>query len=579
MQHIPNVQKMLLVSESADVSDTPTGAMIACLAVLVLDINSNDISEFRSTYRQWQEQANKFATRFGFATQFKAVSKRVVRGDDLFGDDDDVEDLGKAIVKNRVSIYADTRIEKSLYTLLVKLGRCLIKDNPSAWAYVEKNISAIKNTRLTSIFLSDEDEPTTIDGLDPNSASQDMRKLYQKITGGKPTYGYALDPRVLKQLREDKPQLMEEYARLNKVLNREVKRLVFRYVRNKQKVMVPVDEVSKFLEKQNVLHNMPRGFTGGQVDENMKFYTAEGHELDKAPVGLVRMNPKYDPAQNDTYVLYAQVYGKSEKGGDVSSGRIRTVTMNAANKVKRHAAVSDFLDNEEKIRAKWLKDLKRKGTKEQMMAMMVELLYVTSARIGGKGNKSKGETTYGLTTLTGDHVAIKGNSLHFNYMGKKGAAQPSKYPLGTAEGRLIAEIMKKRLTDIEPGELVFTFRGKAIIRHAISKYLKSLGTQLSPHDFRRSTGTKMARQLLAKNPFTARAKKGEKLKESEVNKWFATQMTEIGAKLHHTTGGDKIEWKTAVKSYIDPQVVHNFYDSLGVRPPSAVPKAGSSAGE
>lgn len=565
------VNKIILVSESADASSSPDGAMAACLATLVLDINSNPVDEFRTSYRQWFDHAKSFANKFGFGPEFKSVSKRIMRGDDMFGDDDDVVELGKLIKRNRAAIYEDTSISREMFKLLICCARVLVKDDPKAWAYIEKNISLLRNTRLTSIFLPDQDEPVQIDGIEPSSASVQMRQVYKKLTGNDPKYGYFIAPQSIPKLREANPTLWEEYAKLSKVLNKETKRLVFRYVRNKQLERASVDEVSKFLDSQGLLHNLPRGFTGGQIDENMKFYTANGLQLDKAPVGLVRMNPKYDPAQDNTYVLYVVGYGKTDKGGDVGAGRIRTVTMNAANKVKRHRVVQDFIENEERIRGKWLRDLKRKGTKEQVMACMVELLWATSARIGGKGNKTDGETTYGLSTLTVGHVKIKGAKLLFDYVGKKKTPQPATYMLNTAEGKLVKDVIEKLLADKDDDELVFEFRGRPIIRHAISKYLKTLGTEMSAHSFRRATGTKMAMQILSKNPFQAKAKKGA-LKEAEVNKWFKNEMLKIGEALHHRNG-EKVTGMTAVRSYIDPTVIENFYASLGMRVPSFVPIA------
>lgn len=564
-----SVKKIIFISESADASSTPAGALAACLSIIVLDINDNSVSEFRSQYRQFFDLAKNFASKNGFGSEFKSVSKRIMRGDDMFGDDDDVMELGKQIRRNRKSLYEDKAISKELFKLIIAGARNLIKDDKNAWDYLCKNISLLHNTRLTAAFVPDDDEPVKIDGLDPSSASKQMRQVYLKMTGEQPKYGYFVNPMLIPQYREKNPKLWEEYARLSKVLNRETKRLVFRYVRTKQKQHVSVDEINKFLDKQGLLHNMPRGFTGGLVDENMKFYTSTGNRLSKAPSGLVRMNPKYDPAQDNTYVLYVTGFGKTSKGGDQSNGRIRTETYNESNKKKRHAVAQQFLENENRIRAKWLKDLKRNGTKEQIMATMVELLWATSARIGGQGNKTAGETTYGLSTLVTDHVRIKGNKLLFDYIGKKKTPQPAVYMLSSQEAKLVGQIMAKLIADKEKDELVFTFRGRPVLRHSIGQYLKSLGTQMSAHSFRRVTGTRMALQILKNNPFINKAKKGE-VKETEVNRWFKTEMTKIGEALHHRNG-EKVTGMTAVKSYIDPTVIENFYDSLGLRVPSFVP--------
>lgn len=563
------VKKILFVSESADVSASPLGGLIASLATIALDINDNSVSEFRNSYRAWSEHGKKFASKYGFGEEFRNVSKRVLRGDDLFGDDDDVIELGKMVARARKSIYEDTNISREMYKLLMALAKCLIKDDERAWQYVEKNISIVRDTRLTSVFLSDEDEPIEIDGLSASSASTQMRTLYKKITGSEPKYGFFINPGEAKAFREKNPEQWSEYARLSKVLTREVKRQVSRYTRNKQKHTVTVDEVSKFLDKQGLLHNMPRGFIGGLVDESMNFYTPAGKKLDKQPMGLVRMNPKYDPKTDDTYVMFSIVYGKNDKGGDAAAGRIRTEAMNTANKVKRHAAANDFMENEEKVRAKWLRDLKRPHTKEQIMAAMVELLYATSARIGGPGNETKGEPTYGLSTLRPSHVKIVGTKLRFEYVGKKLSDQSAIYSLATPAGKLIAPVIKKLLEDADEGEPVFQFRGRPIIRHAISKYLATLGTAIKPHGFRRVTGSRMTQEILAKHPFKAKLAKG-KLTETEVNKWFRSEMLKVGAELNHRNG-EKLTGMTAVKAYIDPKIIENFYKSLNIRVPAFVP--------
>lgn len=564
-----SVQPIIMVSQSADASATPLGSLVSCLAIVVLDINDNPIAEFRNKYSEWAESAQRFATKYGYGPEFRAVSKRVKAGSDLFGDDDDVTDLGKLIYRNRKAVYADTSISRDMYKLMVMCARCLYKDDDTAWKYIEKHVSILRDARLTSIFLSDEDEPIEIDGMNASSASNEMKSVYKKLTGDVPKFGYALNPTLIKGYREDNPKLWDEYSRLNKLLNKETKRLVFRFVRNSGKERVPVDAVSKFLDKQGLLHNLPRGFEGGLIDENMEYYTAAGNKLDKAPVGLVRMNPKYDPKSDNTYVLYALVYGKNEKGGDASAGRIRTVSMNQANREKRHAVALDFIDNEKRVRSKWLADLKRKHSKEQILAALVELLWATSARVGGKGNATKGEPTYGLTTLRKSHMKIKNNELYFEYTGKKLSDQSATYNIATPEGRLVGQIVAKLLEQADDGEPVFQFRGKPIIRHAIAKYLKTLGTDMSPHSFRRVTGSKMAMDIIAKNPFSGRKKP---VTEREVNAWLKKQMKEVGRVLGHRNG-ENVSEMVALKSYIAPQIIAQFYDSLSLRPPNFIPSA------
>lgn len=561
-------------SLSADQSVTPAGAFAASLAVVVLDINDNDVKPFREQFKLWAGYAQPFATKIGVGPEFKALAKRVMKGDDLYGDDDDVVDFGKAVKggEGRAALNGDTRTSREMVKLIVACARCLAKDDEKAWQYLERNVSILENPRLTSVFLSDDDSAVEIDGVGASEAAKKMRAVVQKLTGNAVKDGYFINPLKARDYAEKNPAAAEEYKKLKKILDAEVKRLVFRYVRNKAAQMVSIDEVSKFLEKQGVMHNLPRGFTGGQIDENGNFYTAEGKPLASKPMGQVRMNPKYDPAQDNTYVLYVMGYGKSEDGKELGPGRVRTTTMLQSNKERRHSQVADFIANEAKIRGKWLKDLDRRGTKEQVMAALVEMMWATSARIGGKGNQSAGEPTYGMTTLQVQHVRIKGQKILFDYTGKKNSPQPATYNLGTTEGRKVKAIVERLIEDAEPTDLLFTFRHREILRHAINKYLKSIGCPMSAHGFRRVKGTQVAMELLRKSPFTAKKAKGEKITEAAVNKWFKEEMKKVGEVLHHRNG-ENVTGMTAVKSYISPSVVENFYEDLGLRRPSFVPKS------
>lgn len=564
-------QDIEFVSLSMDTSE-PIGAAIGVVSILALDINGNDVSEFRPSFAQWMPAASAFARKYGFDTQLKAVARRFTKKVDLFGDDEDVVALGKAIVKARTLMRGNLKLDEDALKLLHAGGRILVKDTETGWNYLVKHISLIRDPRLTATYLPVEDEADA-SAVPPSEASKQMTKLYEKITGQRPIYGFFIAPSEMPGLVKSKPDLMAEYSALAKVLRTECKRLVFRYVRNSGKEMVPVDEVSKYLDKTGLLHNLPRGFIGGQVDEAMNFYTSAGNKLQRAPVGLVRMNKKYDPVSDNTYVLYMEGYGKGTRGnGDLSAGRVRTIGFVKGKKAVRHAKVAQFLEIEDRCRAKWVADMKRIGTKEQVLGCMVELLYVTSARIGGKGNKTAGEPTYGLTTLQVSHVKLEKNELRFDYVGKKMAPQPARYKLATPEGKLVKAVIEKLLEDKSGTDLVFEFRGAPILRHTVSKYIKQVtGLDLSNHDFRRITGTKMAMGIIAKNPFTARAKKGQPIKESEVRKWLDAELVEIGAALNHRNG-EKVTGSVAIKSYIDPEVLLKFYDSLGMRPANAIPK-------
>lgn len=208
----------------------------------------------------------------------------------------------------------------------------------------------------------------------------------------------------------------------------------------------------------------------------------------------------------------------------------------------------------------------KKSTDEQVLAAVVELMASTAARIGGKGNATKGEPTYGLTTLLGKHVSISGNKIIFDYAGKKNASQYAVYDAKDIVSKKVLEVVRALKAKAKPDSHLFvSTKGRPITAPHIRTYIRELGIDLSPHDFRRLKGTKIAKKVFAACPF----KKGAK--QAEVDRWFKKELEEVGEALHHTSGGDKIVSSTAIKSYIDPSVMRNFYLDLGLRPLKAIP--------
>lgn len=564
------ISRLMFVSVSSDSPASAEEAFALISSVITLDINSNPVAEFRGVVRDLSDASKPFARKYGFPREWSAMLKRLNRGDDLHGDDPDVVELGKLIKKAGRTFRADPRLDLDMANFIYACARVMEKESMTAWAHIEKNIGLTQNMRLIQVYTPDDDgEEAAPASVGAKAASHDIKPIYKKITGKEPTHGYFLSPTKRRAWAEENPELVSKHSALAKIIDAEVKKRVLKFVRASGNRIVTVDAVSKHLDKLGLLHNLPRGLTGAKLDEQMNFYTAENRMLASKPMGLVKMNPKYDPAQDNTYVAYNVEYGVDENGKQHSSGCLRTFEMNTRNKKKRHAIANEFIENEDKIRAKWMRDMKKKGTKEQVMAAMVELLHATSSRIGGKDNQTKGEPTYGLTTLQLDHVKIDGNFLRFDYTGKKLSKTSASYSLVTPEGKLIKEIMGKLIDRADEDEPVFQFRGAAILPQHINKYIKTLGTAASAHTFRRVSGTKMAMLLIKNSPFIAKAKKGE-VKQREVDKWLQEELKKVGEILNHRNG-EKVTGNTAIKSYIDPDILVNFYNSLGLRIPNFVP--------
>lgn len=141
-----------------------------------------------------------------------------------------------------------------------------------------------------------------------------------------------------------------------------------------------------------------------------------------------------------------------------------------------------------RIREAIEKDLRKQGMcQRKVLAIVVMLMERTFIRIGNSSYE-KLYGSYGLTTLRDKHVEIRGNSLRFEFKGKKGVYQSIEL-----RSRRLANLVKK-CRDI-PGQELFQYYDDEGRRHPIDSgmvndYLKEItGCDFTAKDFRTWAGT------------------------------------------------------------------------------------------
>lgn len=524
----------------------------ACvLTTLLLNVNSKDTSDLLPDFKRWVEQSKVFVKSLKIDKDFMAVVNVYLKeGDILSGH---AEDLGRAIHAVREQIRSDTSILKSYISYLNDCVLSLAKDSLPAWNRISKNVVLLEVPKLMSKF-----------SVDTSSVSRD--KVLAAIKKIKPIVFkiahrnefYFLTPTEFNELKKF-PKLQEHYSAAAKEITAAIKLEIKAFVRSKGQIRVPIDDVRAHLDKLGYINNLPKGFAGGLIDDSGKMYTSDGLLIAGTPQGTMVMNQKYDPSKNDTYVMYSLELGPKI--------RFRTSTTIHSNKKLRHNRIREFIESEGDHRKKWLADLNKANTKEQIYAAVVELIHNTSARIGSLGNKTDGERTFGLATLQVQHIKILPNKILFNYTGKKGAPQNATYLVNTPEAKKVHAIVKQCATGKRPTDTLFTFNGSLVRRQYIGKYLRSLGIDLNIHGFRNIAATKLAVQLT--NAGLTKFKKGS-VKQADVDRWVKQEFTKIGEVLHHRTG-EKVTGMTSIKSYVDPYVLEDFYTKLGLHIPKFVP--------
>lgn len=141
-----------------------------------------------------------------------------------------------------------------------------------------------------------------------------------------------------------------------------------------------------------------------------------------------------------------------------------------------------------KIRAQVQKDLNRKQLDfEKVLALVIRLMELTHIRVGNE-SYSKLYGSFGLTTLRDRHVKVKGASMEFEFIGKKGVHQ--KVDL---QSRKLANLVKQ-CRDI-PGKELFQYydeegKRQTVDSGDVNTYLKEItGEDFTAKDFRTWSGS------------------------------------------------------------------------------------------
>lgn len=536
------------ISQSAD--QEAVQALLSAITVLIIKLTGNDTTKLKGDFKTWVTKSSSLLLQMGIKKEFTRMANILQLHGEFY--DEDAIELGKLLNASKVHFEKDATISYGELAYFKKCITYLRSDSASAWRYIEQNVTILGSAKLNTYFTTHESE--VVSTLPSKSAVTKMQRLAMKLTG-KTGLIY---PKAMAELRKDPKNIpiIKEYGIYAKEIREAVKIEIRNYVRKTGKPMVTISELKTYLDTKNLPNSLPTGFLGGQIDDLGNMYTREGRQLERNLIGVVHMNPNYDPAKDDSYVLI----------GD-ETWRVKTLNMNANNKEARFNKVTTFFNKESAFRKEWLADLSKVGKKEQVYATMIELLYKTSCRIGGKANATAGEPTYGLTTLQVRHLKFLPNQVEFNYSGKKSHDQHHVFKTSTPEGKHVRATLQKLVAGKSPTDIVFTFQNKPITAAQCNSYLRSHGIGITAHYFRRLTGTKMGMDLLKKSPF----KKGSpETTQKAVDNWVLQEFKKVGEVLHHNSGTE-ITGKTALKSYVSPEIMIGFYTGLELRVPTFIP--------
>lgn len=205
------------------------------------------------------------------------------------------------------------------------------------------------------------------------------------------------------------------------------------------------------------------------------------------------------PAWEDVWICadrrgHLQATGRDARGRKQYLYHPDWAALRDADKYGRLAAFGAALP---RLRDRVRRDLCRNGMpREKVVAAVVKLLDATLVRVGSP-RYARQNRTYGLTTLHGRHVTVRGSRLRFQFTGKSGVT----HDVSVNDPRL-ARIVRN-CAEL-PGQHLFKYRDSdGTVREVgsvdVNAYLQEcMGSDFTAKDFRTWAGSVQALALLRK---------------------------------------------------------------------------------
>ena len=236
-----------------------------------------------------------------------------------------------------------------------------------------------------------------------------------------------------------------------------------------------------------------------------------------------------------------QVWGFDERGRKQYKYHRRAVEKG---ELRKYYRVRQMARDLPALRAKMQRDFRRKGlTKEKVCAGIVRLIGQGWFRVGSD-KYQKENNTFGITTMRKSHVTIFGDTVIFEYKGKRSITQRN---VVVAEDltRFVSALLKT------PGARLFRYqedgKWKDVDSHDVNDYIETVAQfPYTAKDFRTWGGTLRAATVLADMG------KGKSLSERKKNVVTAVRL--VASELGNTP-------TICRKSYVHPVVVMRYLRS------------------
>lgn len=287
-------------------------------------------------------------------------------------------------------------------------------------------------------------------------------------------------------------------------------------------------------------------------------YVAPNGRLVKNKAELERIDSlRIPPAWRDVHIAASsrtaiQAWGLDARGRKQYRYHPRAVEKG---QMRKYYRVREMARDLPRIRTRLNKDFKKRGlSREKVCAGILLLISDGFFRVGSE-RYERDNNTFGITTLKKRHVVVAGDSVEFDYVGKRSIRHRR-----VIESATIARFLKELLR--APGARLFRYKSDGhwcdIDAREVNEYLESVASfPYTAKDFRTWGGSLRAATVLAD------LGKGKSTNERKKNVVTAVRL--VAAELGNTPA-------ICRKSYVHPIIISRYMKSGALIQPEAKTK-------
>ncbi len=229
--------------------------------------------------------------------------------------------------------------------------------------------------------------------------------------------------------------------------------------------------------------------------------------------------------------------------------------------IKKNDTYDHFVKNFDAIKGKITK-----AKDDKWEAFILWSMMRTGIRIGGKDSETRGESTFGLSTLQNRHVKVSGSTVHFHFPGKgrvgtkmvkdkagNKVEEKNWYYVKIKDPELAREFTQVKALCSTPSESLFHVSAEEVRKYLHDK----VDSRINPHDFRR----KLATDTAALHIMALHAKYKKQIPDTleEYKAWKKEISAIVGERI---SDGPKVAWDSYIMNGVKNRMGADKYEPL-----------------